>query len=334
MSNTTAPVVEAGQQYVNDRGTVLTVTRVDRSADGTPVRVIMRNESDGYVGMEGDFAERVANGSLTLIEAVKVATDTTAESVAVLTAISAESARRESEAAKAAKPRQGTPIKVTRGRYAGTHQRVEQVNSRTGSIAFRLSGRLFWIGQGGFEVVTSEAAYQHGNALPSTHAASAAHLETAASAAAKAEPVFAVTMTQAVILLRAYHADGADRAEISGPAEHRAARVLHLLGMVTRPHHVVVELSDRGRTWVRAFETVTHTEGAAYAAAVRVDYSTKTTEQTNAVLDDVDACRAALVAAIRRLFRITKANAKAAAVEYADQGHGLLRAVGAALGRY
>lgn len=92
------PAVEAGQQYVNDRGTVLTVTRVDRDADGTPVRVIMRNESDGFVGMEGAFFERVATGSLTLIETAKVVMSTTAESLALLAVIDAEQTRREAVA--------------------------------------------------------------------------------------------------------------------------------------------------------------------------------------------------------------------------------------------
>lgn len=70
----TSTNITPGQQYIGTTGTVLTVTRVDRNADGTVARVIVRNESDGYVGWHGDFVQQAADGDLILIEATDVAT--------------------------------------------------------------------------------------------------------------------------------------------------------------------------------------------------------------------------------------------------------------------
>ena len=63
-----APVVEEGQRYVSHRtGTELTVTRVDRGADGTVARVIVRNESDGFIGWHENFVRQVTDGDLSLV---------------------------------------------------------------------------------------------------------------------------------------------------------------------------------------------------------------------------------------------------------------------------
>lgn len=150
----------------------------------------------------------------------------------------------------------------------------------------------------------------------------------------RAEPLFRLSHAAATLLMRAHIA--ARWVEVTG-TQRRTATTLVNLGMLERTsHNAMFMITLRGHRWVEAMQNLAQIEGHRYAAAVRVDYSDKGAAASNAALNEIDAARDAMVRGIRRLFKLTAAQAKTAAVEYADQGAGtgLIWAVGVGTGRY
>lgn len=349
MFDTTAPAV--GQHYRGANSHILTVTRVDRKADGTVVRVIMRNETDGYVGQEGDFFARVANGSLVRVtgcdycgkaKPINAPGDCEPSCPAygshlvlkTMDELRAEVAGRGLKVRKAAthhqlvtaiirdmKAKHVTPAKVATDTTAEPmplepHRDADREAQIAAGDASQAIVTDTWKGH----ALASMAGTGQPN-RPEEYQAASRIRPAAPSALVLDAGLFRVTHLGAVLLLRAFHADGPDRAEI-GKGEGRAAQALVNLGMATRPHHAAIELTDRGRGWAIGYRSMTRTEGLRHAVAARTEGA------------DIDATRAVLVSALLRFFKITKAQARTAAAEYADQGDGMLRAVGVATGRY
>jgi hypothetical protein len=174
-----AAAVEVGQQYRAANGVPLTVTRIDRHADGSIARVIVRNDNDGFVGHQGDFLEQLASGEIVIVESVKPVTSTTAESLAVLQAVVREQDRRASVTlagarilrrfvtdARAAELNGGTLIFGGRGEAPAVRKLerdglLERVRE---SIAYRLTdaGRV-WL-------INNSAAYRLANPAPAAEA--------------------------------------------------------------------------------------------------------------------------------------------------------------------